>query len=44
MAKAIDLPITGLESDKSWERYKGSRVREYLQKKSVLSIGLTKTR
>lgn len=33
MAKAIDLPITGLESDKSWERYKGSRVREYLQKK-----------
>lgn len=32
MAKAIDLPITGLESDKSWERYKGSRVREYLQK------------
>lgn len=33
MAKAIDLPITGLESDKSWERYKGSRIREYLQKK-----------
>ena len=33
MAKAIDSPITGLESDKSWERYKGSRVREYLQKK-----------
>lgn len=33
MAKAIDLPITGLESNKSWERYKGSRVREYLQKK-----------
>lgn len=33
MAKSIDLPITGLETDKSWERYKGSRVREYLQKK-----------